>query len=66
MFIFIIDQELWVCELMSCIMGYDHSLSLKEFLNQLNLLYICNRSRVMGTRANEPHYELGPFSRPEG
>jgi hypothetical protein len=37
------------------IMSYDHSLCLKEFLNQLNLLYICifyirNRSRVMGTR----------------
>jgi hypothetical protein len=25
---------------MSCIMGYGHSLDLKEFLNQLNLLYI--------------------------
>jgi hypothetical protein len=25
---------------MWCIMGYDHSLDLKEFLDQLNLLYI--------------------------
>jgi hypothetical protein len=25
---------------MCCIMNYDHSLSLKEFLDQLNLLYI--------------------------
>jgi hypothetical protein len=29
------------CELMGHIMCYDHSLSLKEFVNQLNLLYIC-------------------------
>jgi hypothetical protein len=40
MFIFITDQELWVRELMSCIMGCDHSLGLKEILNQLNLLYL--------------------------
>jgi hypothetical protein len=40
MFIFTTDQELWARELMSCIMGCDHSLSLKEFLNQFNLLYI--------------------------
>jgi hypothetical protein len=26
---------------MGRIMGYNHSLRLKEFLNQLNLLYIC-------------------------
>jgi hypothetical protein len=27
-------------KLMCCIMGYDHSLNFKEFLEQLNLLYI--------------------------
>jgi hypothetical protein len=40
MFIFTIDQELWTYELMGRIMDCDHSLDLKEFLNQLNLLYI--------------------------
>jgi hypothetical protein len=30
MFIFIIDQELWTHKLMGCIMGCDHSLSLKK------------------------------------
>jgi hypothetical protein len=33
---------------------------LKEFLNELNLLYICNKSRVINTRANVPHYGLRP------
>jgi hypothetical protein len=36
MFIFTTDQELGVRELMGC----DHFLGLKEFLNQLNLFYI--------------------------
>jgi hypothetical protein len=40
MFIFTTSQELWTRELMTRIMNYDHSLSLKEYLNQLNLLYI--------------------------
>ncbi len=40
MFIFTTDQELWARELMCRIMGRDHSLGLKEFLDQLNLLYI--------------------------
>jgi hypothetical protein len=40
MFILTTDQELCACEVMCCIMGYDHSLGLKEFLDQLNLLYI--------------------------
>jgi hypothetical protein len=67
----LIDQELWTCELMSRIMGYDHSLSLKEFLNQLNLfyilyVYICNKSKVMSTRANRPHYGLRPLSKLKG
>jgi hypothetical protein len=36
MFIFTTNQELWTRKLMGC----DYSLDLKEFLNQLNLLYI--------------------------
>jgi hypothetical protein len=40
MFILTTDQELWACEIMGHIIGYDYSLGLKEFLNQLNLLYI--------------------------
>jgi hypothetical protein len=39
-------------------MGCDHSLSLKEILNQFNLLYIYNKSKIMGTRTNESHYGL--------
>jgi hypothetical protein len=39
-FILTIDQELWTCKLMCHIMGCDHSLGLKQFLDQLNLLYI--------------------------
>jgi hypothetical protein len=39
-FILTIDQELWACKLMCHIMGCDHSLGLKQFLDQLNLLYI--------------------------
>jgi hypothetical protein len=38
-FILTTDQELWARELICRIMGCDHSLGLKEFLNQLNLLY---------------------------
>jgi hypothetical protein len=59
MFILTTDQELWAS---------DHSLGLKDFLDQLNLLYIwiCNKSRVIDTRANGPHYRLEPPSRPEG
>jgi hypothetical protein len=41
MFIFITDQELCARELISYIIGYNHSLSLKEILNQFNLIYIC-------------------------
>jgi hypothetical protein len=40
MFIFTTDQKLCTRELMSHIMNCDHSLGLKEYLNQLNLLYI--------------------------
>jgi hypothetical protein len=40
MFILIIDQELCTHELICRIMGYDHYLSLNEFLDELNLLYI--------------------------
>jgi hypothetical protein len=40
MFILTTEQELWVHELMYRIMGCDYSLGLKEFLDQLNLLYI--------------------------
>jgi hypothetical protein len=40
MFILTIDQELWARELMCRIMGCNQSLDLKEFLDQLNLLYI--------------------------
>jgi hypothetical protein len=40
MFILTTDQELWTRELMCRIMGCDHSLGIKEFLDQLNLLYI--------------------------
>jgi hypothetical protein len=39
MFILTTDQELWSHELMCRIMVCDHSLGLKEFLDQLNLLY---------------------------
>jgi hypothetical protein len=38
-FILTTDQELWARELICRIIGCDHSLGLKEFLNQLNLLY---------------------------
>jgi hypothetical protein len=38
MFILTTDQELWTHELMCCIIGCDHSLDLKVFLDQLNLL----------------------------
>jgi hypothetical protein len=40
MFILTTDHELWAHELMCRIIGYDHSLGLKEFLDKLNLLYI--------------------------
>jgi ABC-type microcin C transport system permease subunit YejE len=40
MFILTTNKELWAHELMWRIMGCDHSLSLKEFLDQLNLIYI--------------------------
>jgi hypothetical protein len=40
MFILTTGQELCARELMCRIMGCDHSLGLKEFLNQFNLLYI--------------------------
>jgi hypothetical protein len=40
MFILTTDQELCTCELMCHIMGCGHSLGLKEFLDQFNLLYI--------------------------
>jgi hypothetical protein len=40
MFILTTDKELWVHELMCHIMGCDHSLGFKEFLDQLNLIYI--------------------------
>jgi hypothetical protein len=63
MFIFTIDQELWARELIDHIMGWNHSLGFKDFLNQLNLLYICNRSRVMDRRANNG---LRPLFGPEG
>jgi hypothetical protein len=43
MFQFTTDQELWAHKLMSRIMDGNHLWGLKEFLNQLNLLYICNR-----------------------
>jgi hypothetical protein len=32
MFIFAIDQELWVHELIGCIMSYDHSLDQNDIL----------------------------------
>jgi hypothetical protein len=40
MFILTTDHELWLHELMYRIMDCDHSLSLKDFLDQLNLIYI--------------------------
>jgi hypothetical protein len=51
-------------------MCYDHSLYLKKILDQHNLLYIryvyiCNRSRVMSMRDNEPYYGLQPLSNPK-
>jgi hypothetical protein len=33
MFIFITDQELWIHELMSYIMGYNHAVGQKDILN---------------------------------
>jgi hypothetical protein len=35
MFIFVTDQELWIRELMGCIMGYDYSLGQKDILKFL-------------------------------
>jgi hypothetical protein len=32
MFIFVTDQELWVCKLMSRIISYDHSFGRKDLL----------------------------------
>jgi hypothetical protein len=54
MFIFTINQELQPHMLIGRIMSYDYSLDLKEFLNQINLLYvyICDRSRVMCMQVN--------------
>jgi hypothetical protein len=48
---------------MCCIMGYDNSLCLKEFLDQLifsifGYVYICNRLRVMDMQANRSYYEF--------
>jgi hypothetical protein len=40
MFILTIDEELYAREVMRRIMACNHSPGLKEFLNQLNLLYI--------------------------
>jgi hypothetical protein len=40
MLILTTDQELLTCKIMYRIIGYDHSLSLREFLDQFNLLYI--------------------------
>jgi hypothetical protein len=52
MFIFTINHDSLARELMDCIMGYDNSLILKEFLNQLNnsistYVYSYNRSKIM-------------------
>jgi hypothetical protein len=64
MFILTTDLKLWTCELMCRIMSCNHSLGLKEFLDQLNLLYIFgyiytyNRLRVMSMQVNELHYGL--------
>jgi hypothetical protein len=44
MFIFTTDQELCARELVGRIMCCNHSMSLKK-INQLNLLYICNRDQ---------------------
>jgi hypothetical protein len=71
MFILTRYQELCAHELMCRNMAYDHSSGLKEFLNQLNFsifkyAYIYNRSRIIDTRVNGPHYGLRPLSRPEG
>jgi hypothetical protein len=62
MSIFTTDQELCTHKVMSRIMGCNHSLGFKEFLNQLNMLYICNRSKVMGTQANGLNYDLRSLS----
>jgi hypothetical protein len=40
MFILTTYQEFWARELICRIMSCDHSLGLKDFLDQLNLLYI--------------------------
>jgi hypothetical protein len=66
MFILIINQELCAREVMGRIMDCDNSLGLKGFLNQLNLLFICNKSRIMDMRSNGLHYGLRSLSRPEG
>jgi hypothetical protein len=67
MFILTTNQELRAHKLMCRIIGYEHSLGLKEFLVNLicsifGYVYIFNRLRVMSTRTNEPHYELQPLS----
>jgi hypothetical protein len=40
MFILTIDQELWTRELICRIMGCDHFMGLKDFLDKFNFLYI--------------------------
>jgi hypothetical protein len=64
MFILTTDQELWARELMYRIMGYGHSPGLKEFLDQLNVLYIwiclyfAIDQELWGTQASGPHHGL--------
>jgi hypothetical protein len=40
MFIFVRDQELWICELMSRIMSYDHSLIQNDIIKFIYYLII--------------------------
>jgi hypothetical protein len=72
MFILITHQELLARDLMCRIMDCDHSLGLKEFFIStkfalyLNIFIFCNRTRVMSTQSNGPHYGLRLLSGPEG
>jgi hypothetical protein len=66
-FIFTTDQVLCGHELVERIMKCDHSMGLKECLNQLNLLYIyiclyLQHTKSYDTQGNRPQYGLRPLS----
>jgi hypothetical protein len=54
MFIFVTDQELWVHELMGCIMGYDHCLGQKDILKFIYYFMILSIILLKGCKG-VPH-----------